>query len=61
MLYEPIDFLPQFVGEISGLKVSMQSLQKFLLQEEIYPGTIKRSNEGDSAVEVKNGHFSWGF
>ena len=60
MLNEPISFLPHFIGLVSELKVSMQSLQKFLLHEEIDPNTIQRSNEGDCAVEVKNGHFSWG-
>ena len=38
----------------------MQSLQKFLMHEEIEPASIERSNEGDFALEMKNCNFSWG-
>ena len=57
---EPIGYLPYLIGLVSEMKVGMQNLQKFLLHEEIDPAKIERSDECDSAVEVRNGHFSWG-
>ena len=62
LLKEPMRLFPYFIGQVIELLISMKRIQEFLLCQNINPSIIHTSDneEGNNAIEIKNGNFFWG-
>ena len=60
LIQEPIDGLPDIVTSIIDTVIAMKRIEKFLKEKEINSNTIKKCENEENAIEIKNGYFTWG-
>ncbi|CAN6163714.1 unnamed protein product [Urochloa humidicola] len=58
---EPVRFLPEILTMMIQYKVSLDRIERFLLEDEIREEDVKRvpSDNSDIRVHVQDGNFSW--
>jgi ABC-type multidrug transport system fused ATPase/permease subunit len=61
VMAEPVRFLPEILTMMIQYKVSLDRIEKFLLEDEIREEDVKRvpSENSDVRVQVQDGNFSW--
>jgi ABC-type multidrug transport system fused ATPase/permease subunit len=61
VMAEPVRFLPEILTTMIQYKVSLDRIEKFLLEDEIREGDVKRvpSDNSDVRIQVQDGNFSW--
>ncbi|KAG2606635.1 hypothetical protein PVAP13_4NG063010 [Panicum virgatum] len=61
VMAEPVRFLPEILTMMIQYKVSLDRIEKFLLEDEIREEDVKRvpSDNSDIRVQVQDGSFSW--
>jgi ABC-type multidrug transport system fused ATPase/permease subunit len=61
VMAEPVRFLPEILTMMIQYKVSLDRIEKFLLEDEIREEDVKRvpSDNSDVRVQVQDGNFSW--
>ncbi|KAI1299644.1 Multidrug resistance-associated protein 1 [Halotydeus destructor] len=59
ILRTPLTNIPRLFNAVTMYGVARDRLDAFLLCDEIYPGEIARGADGDVAVRVENGGFTW--
>ncbi|KAL6602856.1 hypothetical protein ACP70R_043217 [Stipagrostis hirtigluma subsp. patula] len=58
---EPVRFLPEILTMMIQYKVSLDRIEKFLVEDEIKEEDVRRvpSDESDIQIQVQDGNFSW--
>ncbi|KAL6602857.1 hypothetical protein ACP70R_043218 [Stipagrostis hirtigluma subsp. patula] len=61
VMAEPVRMLPEVLTMMIQYKVSLDRIEKFLLEDEIKEEDVRRvpSNESDIRIHVQDGNFSW--
>jgi ATP-binding cassette subfamily C (CFTR/MRP) protein 1 len=61
VMSEPVRFLPEILTMMIQYKVSLDRIERFLLEDEIREEDVKRvpSDNSDIRVQVQDGNFSW--
>jgi ABC-type multidrug transport system fused ATPase/permease subunit len=61
VMAEPVRFLPEILTMMIQYKVSLDRIERFLLEDEIREEDVKRvpSDNSDIRVQVQDGNFSW--
>jgi len=61
VMAEPVRFLPEILTMMIQYKVSLDRIERFLLEDEIREEDVKRvpSDNSDIRVQVQDGSFSW--
>ncbi|KAJ1259572.1 hypothetical protein BS78_10G166500 [Paspalum vaginatum] len=61
VMAEPVRMLPEILTMMIQYKVSLDRIEKFLLEDEIRDEDVKRvpSDDSDIRVQVQEGNFSW--
>jgi ABC-type multidrug transport system fused ATPase/permease subunit len=61
VMAEPVRFLPEILTMMIQYKVSLDRIEKFLLEDEIREEDVGRvpSENSDVRVQVQDGNFSW--
>ncbi|TVU07886.1 hypothetical protein EJB05_41261 [Eragrostis curvula] len=61
VMAEPVRFLPELLTMMIQYKVSLDRIEKFLLEDEIKEEDVRRipSDDSDSRIQVIDGNFSW--
>ncbi|XP_062229045.1 ABC transporter C family member 8-like isoform X2 [Phragmites australis] len=61
VMAEPVRFLPEILTIMIQYKVSLDRIEKFLLEDEIKEEDVRRepSNDSDIRIQVQDGNFSW--
>jgi len=63
MIKDPLRWLPLFIGVLIEFMVSMRRIEDFLRCDEILTNVVEYlpGESTQSAVEIDNGNFHWGF
>jgi ATP-binding cassette, subfamily C (CFTR/MRP), member 1 len=61
VMAEPVRFLPEVLTMMIQYKVSLDRIEKFLLEDEIKEEDVRRvpSDDSDIRIQVQDGNFSW--
>ncbi|GJM98166.1 hypothetical protein PR202_ga15151 [Eleusine coracana subsp. coracana] len=61
VMAEPVRFLPEILTMMIQYKVSLDRIEKFLLEDEIKEEDVRRvpSDDSDIRIQVQDGNFSW--
>ncbi|XP_062178955.1 ABC transporter C family member 8-like isoform X2 [Phragmites australis] len=61
VMAEPVRFLPEILTMMIQYKVSLDRIEKFLIEDEIKVEDVKRVpfNDSDIRIQVQDGNFSW--
>ncbi|CAN6207473.1 unnamed protein product [Urochloa humidicola] len=61
VMAEPVRFLPEILTMMIQYKVSLDRIERFLLEDEIREEDVRRvpSDNSDIRVQVQDGNFSW--